>query len=347
MDSRQSRAQASPDGEIPWRALPERVLPAGLARATFAAMGTSVEVVLPTARRAEAARVRALFETWEATLSRFRPDSELSALNRQAGRPVTVSPLLLEVLTTAIAAARATGGLYDPMLLRQMLRVGYDRSFDDLPAVVGVAAGPVVLGGAWRLIQIDPERRRVTLPRGDGLDFGGIAKGMAVDAALRELAACGVERALVNAGGDLAVLGTPPGLDAWPIAVPGTDREWALPLRSGAVATSGIARRHWRQGARERHHLLDPRSGEPAMSALWSVTVVAGRCAQAEVAAKVAFVMGAEAGARWIGERALAGVLVGADGRACAAGSWPVGMLETPGEAPAWRDESSSGGTAG
>jgi thiamine biosynthesis lipoprotein len=294
-----------------------------------------VEVLLPAERIAEAAKVRAVFATWEATLSRFRANSELAALNRRAGEPVVVSALFFEVLQTALAAARATGGLYDPTLLRQIIRVGYDRSFDDLPAVMGAApelGGP---GGSWRWIQIDAARRCVTVPRGDGLDFGGIAKGMAVDAALRELGASGVERALVNAGGDLAVLGLPSGGDAWPIAVPGVGRTYTLPLRSGAVATSGIARRHWRQGERERHHLLDPRTGEPAASGLWSATVVAGRCAQAEVAAKVAFVLGVEAGARWIGERRLAGVLVRADGQARVAGAWPTAILGTSATEPA------------
>jgi thiamine biosynthesis lipoprotein len=304
--------------------------PDDLARETFAAMGTTVEVLLPAERLDAAAGVRALFATWEAALSRFRTDSELSALNRRAGESVAVSPLLFEVLETALAAARATGGLYDPTLLRQIIRVGYDRSFDDLPTLVGGAPGLSVPGGSWRLIQIDTTRRRVTLPRGDGLDFGGIAKGMAVDAALRRLEASGVETALVNAGGDLAVLGVPRGLDAWPIAVPGVAESWTLPLRSGAVATSGVARRHWRQGERERHHLLDPRTGEPAVSGLWSVTAVAGRCARAEVAAKVAFVLGEEAGARWISEQRLAGVLVRADGHSRAAGAWPASILETP-----------------
>ena len=64
--------------------------------------------------------------------------------------------------------------------------------------------------------------------------------------------------ALVNAGGDLAVLGLPPTVGQWPIAVPGRERFWTIPLHSGAVATSGIAHRHWWQGNTLRHHLLDP-----------------------------------------------------------------------------------------
>ena len=113
------------------------------------------------------------------------------------------------------------------------------------------------------------------LPAGAGLDFGGIAKGMAVDAALDQLRARNLTPALVNAGGDLAVAGQPPDQPDWPIAVPGRDRHWTIPLRHGAVATSTVTRRNWRQGDTARHHLIDPTTGEPAQSDILSVTVVA------------------------------------------------------------------------
>jgi thiamine biosynthesis lipoprotein len=109
---------------------------------------------------------------------------------------------------------------------------------------------------------------------------------MAVDAALERLRLNGIGTAMVNAGGDLAVLGLPPDAEQWPVAVPGQHHLWTIPLRRGSIATSGIARRHWWQGQTLRHHLLDPRTGLPAQSDLWSVTVIADRCEQAEVAAK-------------------------------------------------------------
>ncbi len=123
---------------------------------------------------------------------------------------------------------------------------------------------------------------------------------MAVDAALNSLREAGIETALVNAGGDLAVLGFPPETEQWPIAVPGKEQSWNIPLRQGAMATSGIARRHWQQGGQQRHHLVDPRTGTSAQSGLWSVTVVAARCEQAEVAAKVAFILGKKRGADFL-----------------------------------------------
>jgi thiamine biosynthesis lipoprotein len=288
-------------------------------------MGTTVSLLVPeqSTRRA-GALVRALFWEWERTLSRFLPHSELSALNRQAGVEVTVSPLLCEVLGAALDAAWATDGLYDPTLLPQLTQLGYDRSFETMPDLVPTLAFPTAPGGRWREISLDRARRRVRLTPGMALDFGGIAKGMAVDAALERLQAAGVEEALVNAGGDLAAYGLPTGEGAWPVSITGyRDDVWTVPLHHGALATSGTARRHWRQGGERRHHLLDPRTGRPADSGLWSVSVVAARCVQAEVAAKVAFVLGSQDGARFLHDRGLAGLLIEENGRSHTAGAWP------------------------
>src|SRR6058998_1994728 len=147
---------------------------------------------------------------------------------------------------------------------------------------------------------------------------------MAVDAALEQLRQNGVSPALVNAGGDLAVLGLPPAAEQWPIAVPGQEQFWTIPLISGAIATSGIAHRHWWQGKTLRHHILDPRTGFPAQSDLWSVTVVADRCEQAEVAAKVAFILGSGPGADFLRKHRIAGLLIREDGRWDAVEPWPI-----------------------
>jgi thiamine biosynthesis lipoprotein len=294
-------------------------------RVRFAAMGTTVSVLLPQ-RQADAgsAAVRDLFVRWERTLSRFLPASELASLNRRAGEPVAVSPLLYAVLVTALQAAQATEGLYDPTLLRHLEAVGYDRSFATLPPQLPAAAAQPGPGGGWRRIAVDPRQRRVTLPAGVGLDLGGIAKGMAVDAAVSCLRTLGVEAALVNAGGDLAVHGGLPGGAAWPVLVEGRATPQVVPVQRGALATSGIARRHWQQGQQGRHHLLDPRTGLPAQSALWAVTVVAARCVQAEVAATAAFVLGPQEGARFLRARGLAGWLAHQDGSGQAVGAWPA-----------------------
>ena len=189
-------------------------------------MGTTVSMLLPEQQGELGMQiVHTLFTEWEQTLSRFLPDSELSRLNRRAGTPTAVSDLLYAVLATALTAAQASQGVYDPSLLDQLEQVGYDRTFDDLPAVVGARfIAPGEPGGGWRGIRVNPLSGYVSLPVCIKLDFGGIAKGMAVDAALEGLRQSGVSSALVNAGGDLAVLGLPPVAEHWPIAVPGRER---------------------------------------------------------------------------------------------------------------------------
>jgi thiamine biosynthesis lipoprotein len=297
-------------------------------RARFRAMGTVISLLLPSRRAADVAGVERVFGIWEQTLSRFQPDSELSHLNRHTGEPVMVSNLLLDVIKTSLDAARATGGLFDPTLLHNMVSLGYNRSFEQLepaPLETEWTARP---GGGWRQIQVDAAHRTVTLPDGVGLDLGGIAKGMAVDTALLHLKTEGAGSALVNAGGDLAVHGLPPGMDAWPIALQGRDAAYNIPLRQGAMATSGISRRRWQQGPVTRHHLLAPWTGLPVSNGLWSVTVVAGTCGQAEVTAKAAFALGPVAGQHFIQDCGCSGLLIRENGTWQAAGRWPVAMMK-------------------
>ena len=292
-------------------------------------MGTTISMLLPERQAERGAQiVRALFSEWEQILSRFLPESELSQLNQRAGTPVAVSDLLYTVLATALMAAQATEGIYDPALLDHLVQLGYDRTFDDLPAVRFDPIIPGEPGGRWRGIKVDPIRRLVTLPAGIKLDFGGIAKGMAVDAALEKLHESGIGAAMVNAGGDLAGLGFPPAWEQWLIAVPGREQFWRIPLHHGAIATSGIAHRHWWQGNTLRHHLLDPRTGLPAESDLWLVTVVTDRCEQAEVVAKVAFILGSRPGADFLRKHRIAGLLVRKDGTGETVEPWPTHLME-------------------
>lgn len=315
-----SATPVSPSAEI--------VVPAGMSQIEFRAMGTTVNLLLPEAQKVEGAMaVKDLFAEWEQTLSRFRSDSELSQLNRHAGEVVIVSELLFKVMTEALMAAQATDGVYDPTLLNQLKQLGYDRTFDELSLAQSESAYCGQVGGAWRSILVDSRIRCIVLPAGVQVDFGGIAKGMAVDAALERLQEMGIHNALVNAGGDLAVCGLPQDADHWSIAVPGKDLYWALPLRQGAMATSGVGKRRWLQGKEQRHHLLDPHTGLPARSGLWSVTVVAGRCVQAEISAKVAFILGCEEGKKFLERHQLAGLFVAANGEWETGDRWPEQLM--------------------
>jgi thiamine biosynthesis lipoprotein len=287
-------------------------------------MGSEIHVLLPDGRGAGAVRaVEGLFSRWESVLSRFRPESELSRLNARAGTPVRVGPILLAAVEASIEAARTTGGLFDPTLGDELVRLGYDRSFEEIDEAPA-ATRPPRRGGAWRRAVVDRSAGTVTLPAGGGgLDLGGIAKGMAVDASLELLAALGIESALVSAGGDLAVLGLPPGSRAWPVRVGSGPEGPVVPLVRGALATSGTARRRWRQGTVARHHLVDPDTGEPAGRGVREVTVAGATCRSAEVGATAAFVAGARLAPGMLERLGLAGLLVTDTGRQIHVGRWP------------------------
>ena len=294
--------------------------PIGFVRHTFPTMGCECTVVLPASRLDAAVEVEALFAEWHEALSRFIPDSELSRLNARAGTPVPVSPLLFGVLEKALRAANATNGLFDPTLEPTIRELGYDRTF----ATIGRDGAPVHAHpsvGAWRHVVLDRSARTVELPLGTGIDLGGIAKGMAVDASIALLESRGVESAMVEAGGDLAVLGLPPGEEAWWVVVDDLAQQHVAITR-GALATSGIARRSWRRGGQVYHHLIDPRTGDSARSDLRSVTATAGTCAQAEVAAKVALIEGREAGSAFLNGIGNSALFVEHDGGASTVGLW-------------------------
>ena len=297
-----------------------------LRRAFFGAMGTRVEVTVPgdADRDAEVA-VQRVFAVREAALSRFLPGSDLCRLNAAAGRPAVVGPLLLDAVERALLAARATGGAFDPALGAQIAALGYDRTFSSVdPDDAATPARPPRPGGAWRRVVVDRERSRVTLPAGTALDLGGIAKGMAVNAALVDLRRAGVPTALVSAGGDLAVIGLPPGRTGWRVAVTLPGGEVPVTLTRGALATSGLARRAWRRAGAHHHHLIDPATGASAGRGVWSASAVAGSCEQAEVAATAAFVLGPGAGARMLTAHGLAGLIATPTGATLPIGAWPA-----------------------
>lgn len=276
-------------------------------------------------------------------LSRFKPESELSRLNASDGAWFSASDLLYDAVDVAVRAARASHGLFDPALLPQLEALGYDRDFaeireerdasspgdkmssppDPLPArgegeSSRNAASQAPLppagrrGGGDEDIHLDPTGRRIRLARGARIDLGGIAKGWAADLALERVCR-DVDHALINAGGDLRAKGGPQPGESWSAGIFDPRAEAAgipdryaavVTMSRGGLATSGAVWRWWLRDGARRHHLLDPRTGEPIR--LWiderddadgerliaTATALAPTAARAEVAAKVALLRG-------------------------------------------------------
>ena len=201
------------------------------------AMGTKVELLAVAAPRGALTAARGRLADLEARWSRFRPDSEISTLNRAAGRPVAVSPETLTLLALAVLGWQATSGRFDPTVLDALEAAGYDRSLEQLPADRGGMDGSRPTPGptpGLAGIRLDTNAGTVTLPAGIRLDLGGIAKGYAADLLCADLRAGGATGVCVNVGGDLRVSGTAPGGGPWAIAVP------HRPLRNTLVRVKSI-----------------------------------------------------------------------------------------------------------
>lgn len=260
------------------------------------------------------------FEVWEQCLSRFRETSELSALNRRSGQTVRVSETLWKVARLALQAGAQTDGLITPTILDALEAAGYDHSMSEPIAApssdaaasasymsprlpVSVSLPPRVAD--WRSVRMDPRRRTITLPHGARLDVAGVAKGWAADQAARYLGR--FAPALVNASGDIAVSGPRADGSAWANTIENpfgrVDDTPLMLLSYEGEATSSRGYRRWLRGNKWQHHIIDPRTGAPADTDVFTATAIAPTCAEAEVAAKAAFILGSRAGIEWIEAR--------------------------------------------
>lgn len=235
----------------------------------------------------------------EQRFSRFLPASELTELNRSAGTWITVSADLMDMLQLAMKYHAETDGIFDPTILRDLKRVGYDRSMDDIRKKgVSSLRSARTSTPAFREIELNPTERAVRLPRGMEIDLAGIAKGWIVQKAAQLLnqyvPICGV-----SAGGDIQFIGRPSdGMD-WDVYIedPRDSRQTIAQLHidSGAIATSSIMKRSWIQGQLVRHHLIDPRTAEPAQTPWLSATVICSNIIDADVYAKTLLIGGVNA----------------------------------------------------
>ena len=239
-DSHSTTARRSrPRLRSPRRMSPELAVPSGMSSRRFRAMGSEVHLVVPTGNADDAAlAVECLFSQWEGVLSRFRPDSELSRLNARPGTPVTVGAILLVAVEAAIEAARATGGLFDPTLGHELVRLGYDRSFEGMGDALPSPRRPSAAAAAGARWSSTAPRASSPFPRGANSTWAGSRRGWPST----PHSICSEPRdqtALVSAGGDLSVLGLPPDRRSWPVLVSEDPGGQVVPLVRGALATSG------------------------------------------------------------------------------------------------------------
>jgi len=277
-------------------------------------MGSSAHLMVTGAGADLLDRARERLTQLEQRWSRFLPDSELCRINAAGGRPVRVSADTAQIVGRSVDAWRLTGGLFDPTVLAAVESAGYDRTFEDLDPDSPV--GPVGPAPGCEGIEVceDESGHTVRLPRDVRLDLGGIGKGYAADQLVHELRRWGAEGACVNLGGDVRVSGRSPSGAGWSVGIADPFRDGfdmsVLAVAEGAVATSSRLRRRWLRGDQEMHHLIDPRTGEPARSTLVAVTVTAAEAHWAEIMAKSALVAGRETGSQLLDAHGLSALLV-------------------------------------
>jgi len=284
-----------PDDDLAPEAL--TAVPEGF-RYCFQAMASPCEVRVDTSdpdlardlgRRAEA-EVRRI----EAKFSRYREDSQLSAINRSAGASITVDSETAALLNYAQHCFQLSGGRFDITsgVLRRLWR--FDGS-DNLPTKAEVRRLLPFIG--WRRVSWDGSV--LELPKGMELDLGGIGKEYAVDRAILAITGVSDCPSLVNLGGDLRVTGPRRGGERWRVAIESVDRarltDGLLALAHGALTTSGDARRFLLKNGRRYSHILDPRTGWPVVDPPRSVTVAAPTCLEAGLLSTLAMLQGRHA----------------------------------------------------
>ncbi len=245
---------------------------------TEVAMGTLVTIhIVPAGAEPALDAAFAWFHSIEAICSRFNEQSELRLLQAQVGIPVPVSPTLFEAIRFAVLVAAETGGAFDPVIPGQ--------------------------GVSYRDLELDPATQSITVHRPLQLDLGAVAKGLAVDTAAHELAAC--RDFAIDAGGDLYMGGQNPEGQPWEVGIRHPRAEDGLlatrRLSNHAICTSGDYERG--------RHILDPRTGLAA-EGVASSTVIAPSAMLSDALATAAFVLGSRDGIQLLERLGVAGLIV-------------------------------------
>jgi thiamine biosynthesis lipoprotein len=265
------------------------------------AMGTTFSVVLYGSDEASMNdAVDAAFEEvhrLDALLSNYRPASEWSRINRDAAaRPVAVSPELFRLLSDCFEYSRASEGAFDVTVGPLMRAWGFSGGGRHVPSADQIREALQIVG--YRHVQLDARKNTVRFDHaGVEIDPGGVGKGYAVDRIVEILRDRGFRNALVAASGSsIFGLGNPPQEPrGWPlnIADPWDHRKNAAQvfLKDLSLSTSGSYEKSFVAGGRRYSHIMDPRRGVPAESAV-QVTVIAPQAIDSEVWAKPYFIQG-------------------------------------------------------
>ena len=246
---------------------------------------------LPTIKRS----IENILEDVEQRLSLYRPQSELSRLNRQDDQTwLTLDPATAALLRQAIAVQTASQGAFSPYMASVVQRWGFGPGTAGIPGAPGITTRQSYMSGSELVFSGDVVRKSSAEV---AVDLNGIAKGDAVDRVVRGLASLGINNCLVEIGGEVRCAGKHDNR-GWQVGIRGPDDSIVsrIPLSDAAVATSGDHIHYFELNGRRYSHLMDPRSGQPVNHDLALVSVVAGNTGLADAWSTALMVLGPEAG---------------------------------------------------
>lgn len=287
-------------------------------------MGNRFTMTVVGAGADEARKALSLARRLDRLWSRFRADSDITALNLAEGAARRVHPLTVRLVREMLDAYHRTDGDFDPTLLPALVAAGYAASRVD-PELTTSLPPSAVAPGRVDSVRVDGER--ITLGRGTTLDPGGIGKGLAADLAVEQALAGGALGAMAEFGGDVVVGGVAPDGVAWRIGVEDPfdpARHLAtIRLARGAVATSSQRKLRWAAAdGTDTHHLLDPRDIRSISTDVQTVTVIAATGARAESLTKPGFLRPIDEYLAWLPSQGAAGLAVTADGAEHVSENW-------------------------
>lgn len=241
---------------------------------------------------AEISRIERLISSWD-------PNSQTSEINRQAGKKaVKVDSELFQLIERSIGISKLTDGAFDISYASMDKVWNFDGSMKKLPSEEQIAASVAKVG--YQNILLDKKKNTVFLKQeGMKIGFGAIGKGYAADKAKALLISKGVSSGIINASGDMNTWGEQPNGTSWKVAITNPmdkNKVFALlPIKNGAVVTSGNYEKRVSLNGKQYSHIIDPRTGYPS-EGIVSVTVFAPKAELADALATSVFVMGKTAG---------------------------------------------------
>lgn len=263
---------------------------------SFLALGTACTLQVPSSTKTEVMQgAQELADEITAHLSRTAQGSEINTLNLQ--KQNVLSEDTYNLLKRALDFANKTNGAFDPAIggLTALWNIGTDQA--RVPSDAEIAA----VDTDWTKVVMEDESRLVTLPEAVQIDLGAIGKGYAADKLKDYLHSQGIDRGIINLGGNIYAIGSKTKDTPWKIGLRDPFKEEGsvfivLEVSDVSLVTSGTYERFFIQDGVKYHHILDRRSGYPAESDLASVTIIGPESTVCDALSTSVFVLGREAG---------------------------------------------------